>query len=138
MPSDSRRPALHLERLLHPDEQDQFRSLCQTTEAAEFPGLRTRVTDHLARVNAHAAVEGSRTDAETARRIAEVLDQLLRAPEAFDADARALVRGAVDYFVLSKDGRDDLNDLIGFDDDLRITNAVLEAIDRNDLVLDLT
>jgi hypothetical protein len=126
------RPALNPARLLHPRERDQFTARCIDTAPDEFPGLRLRVTGHLARIE-ESATDASLTDIDTARQVATVLGQLLDEPDLFDAECRALIRGAVEYFVLTGDGQDDVDDIVGFDDDARITNAVLEALGRADL-----
>jgi hypothetical protein len=42
----------------------------------------------------------------------------------------------VDYFVMRDDGEDDLHSPIGFDDDARVVNAVLDALGRSDLRVD--
>ena len=47
------------------------------------------------------------------------------------------MRGAVEYFVLDGDGVGDTADVVGFDDDARVVNAVTAAVGRSDLVIEL-
>lgn len=66
-----------------------------------------------------------------------MLGSLLDEPDQYDARERELIRGAVEYFVLDRDERRDLTDAIGFDDDARVLNAVLDSLHRADLRIDL-
>lgn len=130
--------SLDLDRLLHPKEQDRFRALCTTTELADLPGLRLRVITYLATVENVSPSRPGLVDVDTARRVAGVLSAILDDPNELSAEGRALVRGAVEYFVLDEDDLNDLTDLIGFDDDARVLNSVVRAINRNDLHLELS
>ncbi len=131
------RPDFVVEGLLHPHQATQFTALCTTTSADELAGLRLRVRVHLAEVEALARAD-DRVDVEMARRIAKVLGPLLDEPDSWDAEQRALLRGAVEYFHLSEDHRSDLTDWFGFDDDARVTNAVSQALGRTDLTITLS
>ena len=119
-------------RLLHPGERDRFAALCRPTSAVEFPALRASVDAHLALAE---AAEGALVDVEVGRQVAGALNELLDNPNGYDDEQRALIRGAVDYFVLTGDDADDLSDPTGFDDDARIVNAVAQALDRADLIV---
>ncbi|MCP5027633.1 MAG: hypothetical protein GY929_15265 [Actinomycetia bacterium] len=130
------RPDSVVEGLLHPQQADQFTSLCRATSADELAGLRLRVRIHLAEVDGAARTD-DRVDIDMARRIATVLGQLLDEPDSWDPEQRALLRGAVEYFHLSEDLRSDLTDWFGFDDDARVTNAVTSAVGRADLTIEL-
>jgi uncharacterized membrane protein YkvA (DUF1232 family) len=130
--ADRRRADLLLEGILHPGEVDRFVAVARPTIAAELPGLRERVLAHLREVESLAA-EQPRVDVDTARRISEVLAQLCEQPELFDDQHRALLRGAVEYFVLDHDVRGDTTDVLGFDDDARVVNAVTASLGRPDL-----
>jgi hypothetical protein len=131
------RARLLTQEVLHPLEMDRFVSACIPTASDELPGLRLRVAGHLAWVRAQTDVFPS-VDVDTAAQIAATLGQLLDEPDAYGADERALLRGAVDYFVMRDDGEDDLRSPIGFDDDARVVNAVLDAIGRGDLRVELS
>ncbi len=119
-----------LEDLLHPDEQRRFRRLCIDTSAEELRQLVEVVGIHLDHVKANA---GPSTDVETAELVAEAAVELLAFSAGFDRRERALVRGAVEYFILNDDASDDLEDVLGFDDDARVLNSVLDRIGRADL-----
>lgn len=130
--ADQARLDLLLDGLLHPGEVDRFVASAIDTPASHFPALADRVVAHLAQVEARAATDPA-IDVEVARRIAAVLDLLLGEPEAYDADARALIRGAVEYFVLDGDDDADTTSGLGFDDDARVLNAALAALGRSEL-----
>ncbi|MCP3857668.1 MAG: hypothetical protein GY698_23580 [Actinomycetia bacterium] len=131
------RPDFVVDGLLHPHQAAQFTALCTTTSADELAGLWLRVRVHLAEVEALARAD-DRVDVEMARCIAKVLGPLLDEPDSWDAEQRALLRGAVEYFHLSEDHRSDLTDWFGFDDDARVTNAVTQALGRTDLTIILS
>jgi hypothetical protein len=126
------RARLLTQEVLHPLEMDRFVAACVPTDSEEFAGLRLRVAGHLAWVRAQSESFPA-VDIDTAARIAATLGHLLDEPDAYDADERALLRGAVDYFVMRDDGEDDLRSPIGFDDDARVVNAVVDALGRSDL-----
>ncbi len=119
-----------LEDLLHPDEQRRFRRLCIDTSPEELEQLAEMVGIHLEHVRANA---GPNTDVETAELVAEASTKLLTFSREFDRRERAMIRGAVEYFILNDDASDDLEDVLGFDDDTRVLNSVLERIGRGDL-----
>lgn len=126
--------SIDLDELLHPDEQLRFRRLCMDTGSSELPELVGVVRMHLDRV---IELADHRTDVEMAERIASCFEQLLLSTSGFAADERALIRGAVEYFLLSDDADGDLDNVVGFDDDVRILNSVLKRVERPDLVIDL-
>ncbi|MDH4276630.1 MAG: hypothetical protein OEZ14_13820 [Acidimicrobiia bacterium] len=119
-----------IEDLLHPDEQRRFRRLCIDTSAEELEQLTEVVGIHLDHVRTNA---GPSTDVETAVLVAEAATKLLAFSRDFDRRDRALVRGAIEYFILNDDASDDLEDVLGFDDDARVFNSVLHRIGRAEL-----
>lgn len=125
---------LDIEGLLHPDEQLRFRRLCIDTPRAEFGPLAENVSFHLTQVKDRAVPA---TDVETAEQVARALLVLLNEPDEFGPDDRALIRGATEYFVLDDDASGDINNVLGFDDDARILNSVLDRLNRLDLRVDL-
>ncbi len=127
-------PILDLEVLLNPDEQRQFRSLCLETSAEDLQGLTEVVQLHMAQITDQ---DSPTADMEMAERIAGSLLSLLASKTDFQANERALIRGAVEYFLLADDASGDLDDPLGFDDDARVLNSVLGRIDRSDLAIDL-
>jgi hypothetical protein len=133
--SDANRANLLVEAILHAGEVDRLVAGSAPTAAAELPGLRLRVLAYLARVEAEA--EGRPVvDIEAARKIGWVLAELCD-DNGLDDERRALLRGAVEYFVLDHDSVDDTADVVGFDDDARVVNAVTAAIGRPDLTIEL-
>lgn len=118
---------LDLEDLLNPDEQQRFRRLCLETSADELEQLTAVVELHLSQIE---EVESATADKETAKRIATSLNSLVSSGEDFTATERSLIRGAVEYFLLADDASGDLDDPLGFDDDARVLNSVLDRIGR--------
>ncbi len=125
---------LDIETLLNPEEQLQFRRLCIETPRSEFGPLSETITMHLEQVKDRAVPA---TDVETAELVAASLRALLAAPDDFGAEERALIRGAVEYFLLDDDAAGDIENVLGFDDDARILNTVLDQIGRSDLKVEL-
>lgn len=124
----------NLEDLLNPDEQQQFRKLCLPTSVEELSQLPAVVELHLSQIR---EVGGANTDMETAEAIGSSLLTLLAEDAEFTGDERALIRGAVEYFLLAEDASGDLDDVLGFDDDARVLNSVLTRIGRADYRVEL-
>jgi hypothetical protein len=120
-------PIIDVEYLLNPDEQDRFRRLCLPTSVEDMAGLPEVVKLHLSQITDQA---NPNADLETAEKISQSLLGLLTSGEEFGADERALIRGAVEYFLMADDAADDLDDVLGFDDDARVVNSVLDRINR--------
>jgi hypothetical protein len=132
--SDDIAPELDVDELLNPGQQQRFRRLCLPTTAAELAELGATVAMHLEQVKAAA---GPRTDLEMAEQVASSLQVLLGSDQRFGPQDRALVRGAVEYFLLVDDADSDLHASLGFDDDARVLNSVLDHIGRRDLRIEL-
>ncbi len=126
--------ALDLEDLLNPDEQRRFRRLCIETSESELEQMGEVVDLHLVQIREAATAT---TDVETAELVAEAIRKLLSFTDQFDGSERAMVRGAVEYFILNDDASDDLDDALGFDDDARVLNSVLDRIGRSELRVNL-
>ncbi|MGF1596603.1 MAG: hypothetical protein ACFCVK_06680 [Acidimicrobiales bacterium] len=125
---------LDIEQLLNPDEQRAFRRLCIETSAEDLAELVNVVDLHLDHIR-HSG--GAVVDRETAERIGSSLARLLSADNGYSPDDRALIRGAVEYFLLTEDASSDLDDPLGFDDDARVVNSVLVKLGRQDLAVEL-
>jgi hypothetical protein len=133
MPTEAAaRARLLVQEIVHPDEMNRFAAACEPTEPGELAGLRLRTQAYLAWVRDEAGRRSS-LDLDTAEAIGRTLTMLLDEPDLYDAEQRALLRGAVGYFVDAEDSANDVTDAIGFDDDVRVVNAVLDALGRRDL-----
>lgn len=126
--------ALDLEDLLNPDEQRRFRRLCIATTAEELEDLGSVIELHVDQVTANA---GPATDVDTAKLIGRSLCGLLGSGVVFDDDQRSQIRGAIEYFVMTDDASSDLDDVLGFDDDARVVNAMLGRIGHPEYAVDL-
>ena len=133
---DSPRARLLIENILHPGEVDRFTAGATPTSPEDFPGLRLRVQAHVAVIE-RASIGRAVVDVDAAQAVARVLTTLLDEPDQFDDHGREMIRGAVEYFVLDRDEHRDLTDAIGFDDDARVVNAVVDALRRSDLRIEL-
>ncbi len=136
--SSSLRPDLVVDQLLHPNERDRFVSLCVETSCDELADHIPRIEAYRAEIDKVAATNAM-TDTETGHRIADVLVELVKtdcAEPALTNEGRALLRGAVEYYLLTGDTQDDMGELLGFDDDVRVVNAVTDVLDRPDLRID--
>jgi hypothetical protein len=67
--------------------------------------------------------------------LAAVCHRLLTCYPGFSPEQRALVVGAVRYFVAEQDANNDADDLFGFDDDLAVLNAVSIAVGHEEFVV---
>ncbi len=128
------RARLLVQEILHPDEMNAFAAACLPTEPTDLAGLRLRTQAYLAWARTEAQRRYT-VDLDTAATIAKTLTMLLDEPDQYDVEQRALLRGAVVYFIQADDPANDLTDAIGFDDDVRVLNAVLDALGRRDLLI---
>lgn len=128
-------PTIDLHDLLRPDEQRRFRRLCLDTSQDELEQLIDVVDLHLEHIRRDA---GPATDVETAELIGDSLTKLLRSELEFDDSARSQIRGSVEYFLLTDDASGDMEDALGFDDDARVLNAVLDRIGHPEFAVDLS
>ena len=131
---DSVDQAIDLQDLLHPDEQRRFRRLCIETSDEELRQLISVVDMHLDHIKSNAVPA---TDVETAEMIGASLSSLLTSSIEFDGDSRSQIRGAVEYFLLTDDADGDIEDALGFDDDARVLNTVLDRIGHPEFAVDL-
>ena len=132
--SEGGRTDIDMHDLLHPDEQRRFRALCIETSPAELTQLIGVVEMHLDFIKANA---NGVADVDTAELIGTSLTGLLSSEIEFDAEERSLIRGAVEYYLLTDDADGDLDDALGFDDDARVVNSVLERIGRPEFRVEL-
>ncbi|MEM9033627.1 MAG: hypothetical protein AAGD18_03450 [Actinomycetota bacterium] len=127
-------PDVLVDGILHPGERDRFVAMCVPTGLDEVPGLRARIVGHLGHVES--LVDGPNlVDGDAARALAAALLSALDDAPTLDGDRRALLRGAIEYFVDQSDSIDDVDDPTGFDDDIRVANAVFEEISRHELLI---
>lgn len=126
-------PFFDLDHLLNPDEQDRYRQLCIASSPEEIIGLREVIELHMGQIEQHSET----ADTELAYKVAGALSALVQSAAELDSDQRAMVRGAVEYFLLADDASGDLTSPMGLDDDARVVNSVLRRLDRGDLLIDL-
>lgn len=126
-------PAMDLEDLLNPEEQRQFRRLCIATSVEELGEQASVVELHVEQVKEMAEPA---TDVDTAVLIGDALGRLLGSGLTFDDDQRAQIRGAIEYFVMAEDASSDLLDVLGFDDDVRVVNAMLGRIGHPEFAIE--
>lgn len=123
---------LHLSDFLPAEEVDRFEPLCSESTSEEVLRLKGRVEAHAGLLE-EASRKNEFLDRSLAKRVAEVLATLIDNSADLDADGRALLRGAVEYFVLTTDADDDISSPIGIEDDARVVNVVCEVLGRTDI-----
>ncbi len=132
--TDPARPALVVNDILHPAERDRFVAACEETDVDAVPELRQRILGHLAHLEA-SLDEYPVADADSARVLAAALLSALDDAPTLPAEHRALLRGAIEYYIDTSDVDDDLTSPTGFDDDIRVANAVFEVMGRDELIV---
>jgi hypothetical protein len=80
-----------------------------------------------------AGLSDHRLDVALAQNLVAALRSLISAAADLDADQRALLRGAVEYFLLTQDADNDLTSVDGLKDDARVINHVCTELGRDDL-----
>ena len=112
-------------------ERVRFLNLCEDTTTAGLERAREQIDAHLDYLIGAQIVNGE-LNLVLAGRIAQALHSLI-ATEPADAECRALVRGAVEYFILTGDSADDLTSSKGLDDDARVVSAAAQALGHPEL-----
>lgn len=113
------------------DAQATFRRLLSSTLqggaelSANVHRYRTTITK--------AATRNEFIDITLAYAIADRLTLLLDRYEDLPPDHQSVVSAAVAYFVLPQDAEDDLDSVLGFEDDAMVLNACLDYIGAPDL-----
>ncbi len=102
----------------------------------EIDGLRELVDACIANTRDDAQ-ESPRVDLRTAEDVAQRCRLLLDHYEEFTDDEKALVIGAVRYFVVDEDPFSDDVFASGFDDDAHIVNHVLEQLGIEGMFIEL-
>ncbi len=72
---------------------------------------------------------------QVVQRMVDVCKHLLTSFSSFDEDERAIITGAVRYFLDENDASDDLSEVFGFDDDLAVLNAVTITLKKPELLI---
>ena len=122
------------ESSLSPLERARFLNLCEPRSVEVLAEDIDRVEGHLSLLEAAHAINDT-ADVGLGRSVARVLVTLLGERDRLTYEERRLLAGAVEYFVLTGDGDDDLSSPVGMDDDAKVTNATAEALGRSDLVI---
>jgi uncharacterized membrane protein YkvA (DUF1232 family) len=112
--------------------QSRVRDLFPVGEPGPPQELRARVDEHL-RETAKAAGKNEFVDTTLAYTIAQRLRIVLEDWPSLTQDERAAVHAAIEYFALSEDAEDDLESVLGFEDDAQVVNACLRFLDRSHL-----
>jgi uncharacterized membrane protein YkvA (DUF1232 family) len=81
------------------------------------------------------ALNNPNIDLKTVQKMVDTCKSLLTSYSMYDADERAVITGAVRYFLDENDASDDLNEVFGFDDDLAVLNAVTITLGKTDLLI---
>lgn len=100
----------------------KLRDLCQDTTAEEFEEITVSVKRRKAVLGK--LIEKHDFDLDTAEKCADRLIGLCEGAGNLDAAGRFLLRGAVEYYLEIADDSHDINEEAGFDDDLRVIQAV--------------
>jgi uncharacterized membrane protein YkvA (DUF1232 family) len=120
------------DNLLDSKLHNLFIPLCVELPKSDVETLKKAVIEHVGEVE-KALRYNEFLDLPTARKIAGILIQLLDDYSNLSHRERKLVVGATNYFVRSQDDQPDLTSLLGFDDDIKVLNYVLERIGRSEL-----
>lgn len=117
-------------------DQDALVRLSRPTAISEFTRLRRRITTHMAALEEQ-QWDHEQLDVVLAVKIADVLNQLIAEANVLDAEGRAVLRGGIEYFLLTTDSDDDVRSPVGLRDDARVVNLVLDALRRPELAIEL-
>lgn len=103
------------------------------TEAG-VPILKKRLDDYYEIVSSQAK-KNTCIRLDTVEAMMRVFNILLSRYHHFSLEHKALIVGAISYFIAEEDANSDLIDMFGFEDDLAVLNTVLMTIGQDDLVI---
>ena len=121
---------LHIDQLrttLGPEATERFLRHARVVADAEVAELVAQVARHRDRAHAEATTN-ARLDLQLAERLAEACVALLAEWPRLGPPERALVVGAVRYYVDQHDADDDFGSSVGFEDDRRVIAFVLARV----------
>lgn len=106
--------------------RELFERLAQPVPEEQLEELREAMRLHLKSAERH--LGPAPLNLPLIERMTAALDTALNVYSSLSAAQRALLVGAIRYFVENEDAANDLDDPFGFDDDLAVINAVLLEI----------
>ena len=109
---------------------DELRRRSRAATVGELLGRRADIYAYVTRVREAAATRDF-VDVRTAVRLADELEAMLDRVDDLDAEGRALVWAAIDYFLDESDVEADLTSPLGFDDDAEVVAALLRQVGRS-------
>ena len=113
-----------------------FRNMCAVVPDTEVLELEEQIGITLEKTR-ETAQQSTRVDLRTAEEVASRCRLLLEHYQEFSEAEKALVIGAVRYFVLEEDPFSDDIFASGFDDDARVVNHVLEQLGIDGMYIEL-
>jgi hypothetical protein len=128
---------MDLGKVVTGEELAVFSNLLRPTSRDDIRLLRGRVVLHLDALEEQ-SFSFETLDIDLARRLSGGLCQLIDGAASFDAEERSLLRGAVEYFLLSSDADHDVTSPVGLLDDNRVFNSACRALGRADLEIPIS
>ena len=112
--------------------RDAFERLYPEAASRTAEPLRARVRQHL-RASDRALSKNEFVDTTLSHTLADGLCALLADWNSMTPIQRATVEAAVAYYALNEDAEEDLDSVIGFEDDAQVFNACARYLGRPDL-----
>ena len=113
-----------------------FEKLCSSFPPDSIPDLRKGVDATLDRLT-RMKDDYLGPNLDTAQEIAKRMCYLIENYQNYPADKHPLIVGALRYFIIEQDSLPDQRPIIGFDDDIRVLNYVLEQLGISGMFLDV-
>lgn len=113
-----------------------FRSFCEALPESDIPQVREELQECVAKIESEGD-ENRLIDRKRLQALSRVSHYLLDRYEQYSETDRALVIGAVRYFVFIDDPLPDDAFSTGLDDDAMVMNHVLEQLGEEDLFIDV-
>lgn len=121
---------------LSPGVDELFRELAVPVKKGELESIKAEIWQYVEKI-VKAQRKNEFLNADLARKISETCIYLLDSYTKYPKDQKALISGAVKYFLLCGDQDSDIGSPLGFDDDAEVLNYVLNKIGRKDLLIDI-
>ncbi len=117
---------------LNPKIRKRFNSLCSFSPNINNSLLVDQINNHVKHI--HLALEKNEfLNLKSAQQAADKIIDLINHLDDYSPDQQSLIIGVARYFVLEEDLEPDTKSPLGFDDDIKVLNYVLEKLGKQTL-----
>jgi uncharacterized membrane protein YkvA (DUF1232 family) len=115
--------------------ESTFRDFCEALPNEAIPDVKQQL-DQAVKTILRKSIENDLIETKLVNELYEASCALLERYEKFDKAGRAMVIGAIRYFVVEDDPLPDTGFSSGFYDDAKVMNYVIDQLGENELIIE--